>query len=253
MTTAEKTRDSVASGQDYRFERFRTLEALNDLHFSKDAPGPGEQVPKFGLPTLDDGTFKSDDLSETGPVLLVFGSLNCPMTDSSAPGINELYRRFGDRVRFVLVAIREAHPGSAVPQPRTFEDKVQHAEMLRDFHGHQFEVAVDDIDGTLHRALSPKPNSAYILNRNGTIVFRAHLASDTNGLAEALASVVDGNSLRRSRSRDTMGAMMRMFRFLPSVLDRAGRGAWRDMWRAMPPMAIAGYALKVLGISGRKG
>lgn len=252
MTTAEKTRSSVDSGQDYRFERFGLGEALKDMHFGKEAPSAGSQVPRFELATLDGGSFTSDDLKETGPALLVFGSLTCPMTDSSAPGINELHRRFGDRVRFVLVAVREAHPGSDAPQPQTFEEKKEHAEMLRDLHGHQFEVAVDDIDGSLHRALSTKPNSAYILDRDGTIVFRAHWASDTNGLAKALAAIADGKSPRRSHSTGTMRAMLRMFRYLAPVLDRAGKGAWRDLWRATPPMAMAGSALKILGIGGRK-
>ena len=252
MTTAEKTGGSVNSGRDYRFERFGLGEALKDMRFEKGAPGTGSPVPRFELTTLDGGTFTSEDLKETGPALLVFGSLTCPMTDSSAPGINELHREFGDRVRFVLVAVREAHPGSAAPQPQTFDEKIKHAEMLRDLHGHRFEVAVDDIDGTLHRALSTKPNSAYILDRDGTIVFRAHWANNANGLPEALAAVAEGKSPRRSGSEGTMGAMLRMFRYLPAVLDRSGRGAWRDIWRAMPPMAMAGSALKMMGVSRGK-
>ena len=252
MTIAGKTRISADPGQDYRFERFGLGAALKDMRFEKGAPGAGGQVPNFELQTLDGGTFTSADLKETGPALLVFGSLTCPMTDSSAPGINELHRKFGDRVRFVLVAVREAHPGSDAPQPQTMDEKINHAERMRDLHGHQFEVAVDDINGTLHRALSPMPNSAYIFDREGTIVFRAHWASETDVLAKALAAVADGKSPRRSHSDGTMQAMLRMFRYLPPVQDRAGRGAWRDMWRAMPPMAMTGSALKILGVGRGK-
>lgn len=252
MKTAEKTEDRVESGQDYRFERFGLGAVLSDMRFDKDAPKPGSRVPSFDLPTLGGGRFSSDDLKETGPALLVFGSLTCPMTASSAPGINELYRQFGDRVRFVLVAVREAHPGADTPQPRTMAEKVQHAEMMRDLHGHRFEVAVDDIDGTLHRALSPMPNSAYILDRDGTIVFRAHWASGTGELAKALSAVAAGKSPNHAGTDGTMGAMLRMFRYLPPVLDRAGPGAWRDMWRAMPPIAMTGSALKLMGVGRRK-
>ena len=78
------------------------------------------------------------------------------MTDSAAPGLNALHARFGDRVRFVMVKVREAHPGANAPQPTAFEEKREHAERLRDLHGIAYEVAVDDIDGTLHRALSPE-------------------------------------------------------------------------------------------------
>jgi len=130
-------------------------------------------VPEFDLPTLGGGRFRYGDLATTGPALLVFGSATCPVTDNAAAGLNELYRRFGDSVRFVKVNVREAHPGEAWPQPRTLAAKVVHARRLRDHHGFAFEVAVDDADGTLHRALSPTSNSAYILGADGTILFRA--------------------------------------------------------------------------------
>ena len=207
MTTAKKTGSTSEIGgsdQDYRFERFKMGAMLSDMRFSKNAPEAGNEVPSFELETLDRGTFSSQDLKETGPALLVFGSLTCPMTDSSAPGINELYEKYGDRVRFVLVAVREAHPGSAALQPQTYEEKFEHAKALRDLHGHKFEVAVDDINGTLHRALSTKPNSAYILNSDSTIAFRAHWASETAGLAKALADIAEGKSPRRSQSNGTM-------------------------------------------------
>ena len=37
----------------------------------------------------------------------------------------------------------------AVLQPQGLDEKMAHAEQLRDFHGVDFEVAVDHIDGTL--------------------------------------------------------------------------------------------------------
>ncbi len=51
-----------------------------------------------------------------------------------------------------------------------------------------------DIDGTLHRALSPKPNSAYVLGKDGTILFRAQWANDTKALAGALEAIAAGES-----------------------------------------------------------
>lgn len=252
MTTAEKTKGPVNSGRNYRFERFRMTEGLKDMVYAKTVPRPSDKIPDFELQTLDGTTFSSGDLQETGPVLLVFGSLTCPMTESAAPGINELHGRFGDRVRFMLVSVREGHPGASVPQPQTLEEKLKHAELMRDFHGHQFEVAVDDVDGTLHQALSPKPNSAYIIDKDGTILFRAHWASNKTGLARALAAVADGKPLRHSQSGGTMVAMMRMFPYLPAVLDRAGKGAWRDMWMGMPTVAMTSTALKMMGVGRKK-
>jgi hypothetical protein len=247
-----RTEDLKDAGQRYRFEHLTLPIVLRDLSFSKNDPGPGDRVPEFALPIVGGGRFRSSDLAKTGPALLIFGSSTCPMTDSAAPGLRELYRRFGARVRFVMVNVREAHPGKAVPQPRTLDVKMLHAGRLRDLHGFEFEVAVDDLDGTLHRALSPKPNSAYVLGADGTILFRAHWANDTKALAAALDAIVAGESPRPSRSGGLVKPMLRMIGNLAPVLDRAGSGAWADMWRVAAPLAAIAFALKALRVHPRR-
>ncbi len=240
-------------GRRYRFQRLALPLVMTDLRFRKDDPGPGDPVPDFDLPTVGGGRFRSVDLAETGPALLVFGSSTCPVTDNAAPGLNDLHRRFGTRVRFVMVNVREAHPGKALPQPETLGAKVAHASQLRCLYGFEFEVAVDDVDGTLHRALGPKPNSAYVLGTDGTILFRAHWANDTKALAAALQAVAAGESLRRRQSGGLVKPMLRMLRNVAPVLDRAGRGAWTDMWRVAPPLAALALALKALHIGPTQG
>jgi thiol-disulfide isomerase/thioredoxin len=236
--------DAAASG--YRFDRLKIGLILRDMFYAKSDPHTGDRVVDFDLPTLSGGRFRSEDLAETGPVLLVFGSYTCPVTDSSAPGLNTLHAQFGDRVRFVMVSVREAHPGANAPQPNDFEEKREHAERLRDLHDIPFEVAIDDIDGTLHRALSPKPNSAYLLGTDGTILFRAHWANDTKALAQALEAVSAELPLRRTESRGLIRPLWPTVRYVAPTLDRAGRGAWRDMWLAAPPMAAAAFLLRFL-------
>jgi hypothetical protein len=107
-------------------------------------------------------------------------------------------------------------------------------------------VAVDDVDGTLHRALGPKPNSAYLIRPDGTILFRSHWASDTAGLATALEAVATGSPLPRPVSRGVIAATLRMIPDIAPVLDRAGRGAWADVWRVAPPLAAMAWTLKAL-------
>ena len=252
MPDTEQTAASLDVGRRYRFEHLAMSVVLRDMYFRKDEPGPGDRVPDFDLPTLDGSRFRSTDLGETGPALLIFGSYTCPVTDNAAPGLNELHGHFGDRVRFVMVDVREAHPGKAVPQPQGLDEKMAHAEQLRDLHGFKFEVAVDDIDGTLHRALSPKPNSAYILGKDGTILFRAQWANDTNALAAALGAVAAGNAPRRSQSGGVVRPILRQLRNMAPVFDRAGGGAWGDMWRVAPPMAGMAFTLKSLRVRPKK-
>ena len=244
--------EEPTAGQRYRFERLTVPLVLDDLRFKASDPGPGDRVPEFDLPLVGGGRLRSSGLARSGPLLLVFGSSTCPVTDNAAPGLNELYLRFGDRLRFVMVNVREAHPGKAFPQPGTLDAKMAHAERLRDLYGFEFEVAVDDVDGTLHRALSPKPNSAYVLGADGTILFRAQWANDTKTLVAALEAIVAGESPHRSESGGVVTPTLRMLRNLAPVLDRAGSGAWRDMWLVAPPLAAIALALKALGVGPRR-
>ena len=115
MNATVRTERSKTVGQDYRFTHLTIPLVMRDMYFTSDDPAPGDRVPDFDLPTLDGGRFRSTDLAQTGPAMLIFGSYTCPVTDSAAPGLNQLHVRFGDRVRFVMINVREAHPGGQFP------------------------------------------------------------------------------------------------------------------------------------------
>jgi thiol-disulfide isomerase/thioredoxin len=230
----------------YRFTRFRTVLLIDDLTFDRDAPAPGNHLPAFDLPVLDGGRFTSTHLGEL-PVLLVFGSRTCPVTESAGPILNTLHREFGDRARFVLVNTREAHPGQHFDQPRTEDEKRRHADELRRHHAVRFEVAVDDLDGSLHRAMSPKPNSAYLIDSTGVIRFRAHWANDERGLRAALIDIVAGRVPHRDRSRAMAGPLLRAVGHLPGVVRFAGGRVEREIWLAAAPLAILGRVSRIFG------
>jgi thiol-disulfide isomerase/thioredoxin len=237
---------SIAAGDTYRFTRFRTALLIDDLTFDRLAPAPGDRLPSFDLPTLDGSHFTDADLGPR-PVLMVFGSRTCPVTESAGPVLGNLHREFGDRVRFVLVNTREAHPGQRFDQPRTDGDKWQHAEELRDHHAVAFEVAVDDLEGTLHRSMSPKPNSAYLVDSSGVIRFRAHWANDERGLRAALTDITEGRDLRHDRSRAMVGPLLRAVGHLPGVVRFAGSRVEREIWIAAAPLAVLGRLSRLFG------
>jgi thiol-disulfide isomerase/thioredoxin len=238
MTSTPPTHAADA-GETYRFTRFRTALLIDDLTFDRDAPAPGDHLPAFDLPILGGGRFTNADLGRR-PVLLVFGSRTCPVTESAGPILNTLHQEFGDRVRFVLVNTREAHPGQHFDQPRTEDEKRRHAEELRHHHAVRFEVAVDDLDGSLHRAMSPKPNSAYLIDTTGVIRFRAHWANDERGLRAALTDIAAGRVPHRDRSRAMAGPLLRAVGHLPGVVGFAGGRVEREIWLAAAPLALLG-------------
>ena len=250
-TDVQRPGNAAATGKAYRYRSLRLWTVLDDMRFEIAAPKPGDLVPEFDLLTVDEGRVLSSDLQNIGPILLVFGSLTCPMTDSAVPGLLDLHRHFGTTVRFILINVREAHPGTTVPQPKTLAEKLTHARQLRDLHRLPFGVAVDDLDGTFHRAMSPKPNSAYLIAKDSRIAFRAHWANDVTALARALDAAVSGKSPYPRQSGGLLVPMLRMLPDLALVLDRAGGGAWKDMWRVMPPLAAMARIVRLLGFGRR--
>ncbi|MDR7159099.1 redoxin domain-containing protein [Arthrobacter sp. BE255] len=236
MSTASTTHDE---GARYRIDRPTFSVIMRDMWIPKDDLGPGDKIPHIDLPTTEGGRFSSDSIAADGrPVLLVFGSLTCPATESAGRRLPDLHRTYGDAVRFVAVNVREAHPGANIPQPRVIEEKMRNARSLESHHGFAFEVAVDDIDGTVHRAFGTRPSSAYLIDPSGTIVFRAHWSNILEPLEEALRAVVAGRAPSRAKVGQTIRAITRIAAYSDAPLDAAGRGAMRDFWLSAPPAAV---------------
>jgi len=236
--TTETARPGAMSGAAYRIQHPTLPVLLSDMRIPATDPGPGDRAPLIDLPTTTGERLNTEDLARDGrPLFLVFGSLTCPITEGAADGIKDLHRRYGDRVRFVLVNVREAHPGASVPQPQTIEEKTAHAKALERHPGFEFDVAVDDIDGTLHRSFGPRPSSAYLIAPSGTILFRAQWSNVTPALEEAVAAVAYVRPPPRSDVRRTLRSVVQMAGHGPVSFDTAGKGALRDTWKAAPPMA----------------
>ncbi len=169
------------------------------------------------------------------PLLLTCASVTCPMAMNAGPRLRHLYAEFGDRVAFATAYVREAHPGEHYPQPDTFARKLAHARAYRDLLGLPWPVAVDSLDGDLHRALDPRPDAAYLMATDGTVVFRALAANDERTLRHGLAGLIAGRPLPLGERQPRLLPAPRAIGVLDAVLDRAGPSARRDFRRALPP------------------
>ena len=225
---------------EYRYKRFTTALLMRDLRFPKNAAGPGDPVPPFDLITTDGDRLVNDDVFRDRPVLFIFGSMTCPMTASSTPSVRDLYAEFGNRVEFVMLYVREAHPGEYYAQAETNDDKLESAQALKDFYGIEWTVAADKVDGDLHRALDPKPNAAFLMDSKGTILFRSLWAADYEALHQALDDAANGRAMIHTQSNRLMVPVMRAMGVVREVMQRGGPQAVKDLWRAGFPMALAG-------------
>ena len=125
-------------------------------------------------------------------------------------------------------------------QSETIEEKLDYARTLRDFYDIQWTVAADNIDGGLHRALDPKPNSAFLADKDGTILFRSLWASDYRALRRALDAAANGRIPEMRQSVRMIGPVSRAMGHVQEVMTRGGPQAVRDLWLAGFPMALAG-------------
>lgn len=224
---------------DYRFDHPRLRDILHDMYIGAGEAGPGDTIGPFRLDTVDGRTLSSEDLAlESQPLLLVFGSRTCPVTESAADGLKDLHTTYGDAIRFVMVQVREAHPGAFIPQPKTSTEKLRHALDLRRHHRLPFEVAVDDLEGTLHQRLGARPSSAFLLDSQSRILLRVQWANQVEALDQALAAVAAGRPLDSTTITRTPQAVLRTVGFMSRAIRAAGDGASRDTWQVAPPMAL---------------
>jgi hypothetical protein len=165
------------------------------------------------------------------------------MTASAGPVLTKLHDEFGDAVSFVTLYVREAHPGDHFPQPETFEQKRAQARAYKERDAIRWPVAVDDLDGSLHRRLDPKPNSAYIVGADGRVAFRALWSNDERVLRDALEGIVAAPAAVIGQSTSMVVPMLAGVGKMHETLDSSGPTAKRDvMLKAPPVFAMAALA-----------
>jgi hypothetical protein len=238
MSSAFLMTSEPARGSEYRYDNFTIKLLLQDLRFHRGSLAPGDDLE---VEHMTDPSGSTVRLLGTGrPLLLVTGSMTCPMTASAMPLLLRLHREFADRLDFVLLSAREAHPGENYPQPKTEAEVRERARILCSHYDIPFPVVVDDVDGRLHRLLDSKPNAAFLFDRHGTLVFRSMWSSDERRLRAALDAVVNGKAPSIEQSTAMLYPMARAIGSVDEVTRRAGSRARRDLWRSALPMAVAG-------------
>lgn len=218
---------------EYRFDHFRRGHLEDDLELDS-GQAPGWSLPDFDLPTLNRGRLRKADFMGSCPALFAFASLTDPMAASAAPVLKRLHREFCEAVAFVTVYVRESHPGERIPQPDSMDRKIAHARLLRERDGLPWTVAVDDLDGTFHRALGGKAGAAYLMDPAGNVAFRTACSNDERVLRGALLAVVGGRDGRPFERQRRLVPWARALGCLDDVARAAGPRAVEDLRREAP-------------------
>jgi len=118
-------------------------------------------------------------------VVLETGSATCSMYTKNIDGMHQLAEEFPD-VEFLVVYVREAHPGERLHQHKTFEEKKTAAQLLPKKYGENRRILIDSLDGQMHRTYGGMPNIVYVINPDGIVHYRCDWAH-VHGVRKALA------------------------------------------------------------------
>ncbi len=152
------------------------------------APHVGDLAPDFALPdAISSQPTRLSQFRGRRPVVLVLGSYSCPNLRSAAATLQDAYRNYHERVAFLLVYIREAHPETAWQSTRNEREGVETREAAsleersrsasacaRNLHL-PFTALVDSMDNATEAAYHAWPSRAFIIDEAGRIVYSTRL------------------------------------------------------------------------------
>lgn len=85
--------------------------------------------------------------------------------------MKKLYARWGDRVQFLDVIVRQAHPGPGVEAYHTLEQKVEDARRYAERESLPWPVSADDLRGTAHQVYGGMADPTYLIGADGRVSY----------------------------------------------------------------------------------
>jgi hypothetical protein len=245
MYTADQTpqaRRSTIShndAQSYNYDRFHPHVLGEDAKLIRHSSGPnlGEKAPDFVLKDTDGKEWHLEQLRGK-PVVLIIGSGTCPLTQGNLPGLQALYDEYGDRSTWLMLYVREAHPGENMPAHMDYEQKRSQAHTFKTVTGTQWPVLVDDLDGSVHKSFKLLPNSTYLIDADGRVSFIGEI-SHAPTLRDALDHLFEQNMRGVVPEGDDKSLhMLGPTAYGWDAIKRGGRVSMRDVSTRMPPLAM---------------
>lgn len=228
---------SEASGNSYLFDHFNIKIMMRDLRFSRSAYCPAQTIPNIKVTTEKGETTMLYEMAKDKPLLLITASITCPMTISSLPLLNDLQANMNDKINIALVYVREAHPGEHYPQPCKIDEKRRHAQDFKKNYAINFPVIIDELDGSLHKILDVKPNSAHIIDATGNILFQSLWAGDIKSIQDAVEQLANHLAVRRN-SESMLLPFFRGAGFMHDTLSLAGKRSYKELLYGAPPVWV---------------
>lgn len=210
------------SASQYKFSRF-------------EGPTVGQKAVDFLVTDLDGNEVKlSQFFGKT--IVLETGSVTCAQYTSRVLPMNRLAEQYPD-VTFLLLYVREAHPGASYPAHQSIDQKRDHAFSLTQVEPENRMILVDDLNGTAHQQYGSWPNMIYLIDEEGVIRFRGKWND-----AEVTSRVLDAADSGKPFDVAPQFSPVAFSENL-RVANRAGEGAFVD-WLLGIPGTVVGHAIE---------
>jgi peroxiredoxin len=224
----------------YNYQRYR----MSNYDLSQfRGPKAGEEAIDFTVRRLDGREVRLSDYRGKW-VVLETGSLTCPMYVKNINPIARLRDKYPE-VEFLVIYVREAHPGSRTRPAASLDEKIKLAKEMRDAYGEQREILVDDLEGPMHQSYGSLPNMVYVVDPEGQVIYRCDW-SFANRIDAVLA---DRERLHTQEHVQIMGAAPWIT--VPVTL----KGGWDALWDlavAMPFIFWAHIKVDIANLRTRK-
>lgn len=236
--------DLLDPADDVNFRHFRARHMVAELL----RPGlpPGCEAPDFELPSTDGRRIRLRDLRGK-PILLHFVSYTCPVTRGGVYTMKELHRRYGERVQFVEVLVRQAHPGERHGAYRSYREKVDEAHAFENEERLPWPLLIDDLACSVQRAYGGLAAAVYLIDGRGMVAF-----CGTWGQSPALRAAIDdllAHDPTRSRSR--AGKAVDRRPHLAAAIVAGQRGPFRGGRQSLIDLELGFPGAMALMIIGR--
>ncbi|GAB7146552.1 deiodinase-like protein [Mycobacterium riyadhense] len=170
-------------GKAYNYQRFHSSD-YDFEHFT--GLSVGDKYVDCELTTVDGRRVHLSDYLDK-PIVLETGSVTCPMYAQAVPPMQAYAAKYPG-MNFLLLYVREAHPGNRTRAHESSDDKRFDALRLPSVYDEQRTVLIDSMDGHAHHIYGAMPNSIYIIDVDGKIVFRSAW-NNTDKLGAVLAAL----------------------------------------------------------------
>jgi len=164
------------------------LRAFSKQELGAFNPGPsvGDKAIDFTLKTADNlQDIRLSEQYREKPLVLVFGNFTCGPFRAHSGNAERVYRLYHDRANFLMVYVREAHPKEGwklrmntryeieIPQPATQEERVLVAQRCQKHIAAPWPMVVDRLDDEVGKAYSGMPSRLYLIDTDGTVVYKS--------------------------------------------------------------------------------